>query len=65
VRHAGLYRDWKELGELVGSYQADLRESSRVLQIRQSIVNSPPVFNLRQDSDPGGEPPSWTLEGAR
>ena len=48
AENAGLYKGLKELSELVGSYQ-QLRESSRGIQIVNSIIETSKLCNLDKD----------------
>jgi magnesium chelatase subunit H len=48
AENAGLYKGLKELGELVGSYQS-LRESSRGIQIVNTIVDKARIVNFDKD----------------
>ena len=61
AENAGLYKGLKELGELVGSYQ-QLRESSRGIQIVNTIAETVRQCNLDKDVDlPTGEDPASKL----
>ncbi len=48
AENAGLYRGLQELGELVGSYQS-LRDSSRGIQIVDTIMDKARICNLDKD----------------